>query len=428
MKARTMTLFALLAALALIVAGCGGNDGDDETARGPAPAETGTAPAETEMEMEMENSDAAAAGVEGEAADLRIALGRLFGEHALLAQFATQKGFAGKDDFEAIGNSLDANSVDIADAIGSVYGDEAREQFLDGDNMWRDHISFFVDYTTALAQEDEAGQQQAVQNLQAYIGEFSTFLADATGAPQEAVTEAINEHVMQLKGQIDAWAASDFETSYPLLREGYAHMFMTSDAVSGAIAEQQGLDQSGVTQQASDLRLTLGRLLGEHTILAIVATQKGYDGEADFEQIAAALDANSVEVADAIGSVYGDEAGQQFLDGDNMWRDHISFFVDYTTALAAGDEAAQNQAVQNLQAYVGTFSAFLAEATGLPEEALTEGITEHVNQLKGQIDAYAAGDYAQAYELSRGAYHHMWETGTTLSGAIVEQDPESFSG
>ncbi|HVM16156.1 MAG TPA: hypothetical protein VM290_01055 [Gaiellaceae bacterium] len=416
-------LVALVAALALIAAGCGGSGNDDEATPGTTAAETEASQTDTGMDH-----GAASAGVESEAVDLRIALGRLFGEHALLAQFATQKGYAGKEDFEAIANALDGNSVDIADAIGSVYGDEARTQFLDGDDMWRAHIGYFVDYTTALAKEDKAGQQKAVENLQAYVGEFSTFLAEATGAPQEAVTEAITEHVNQLKGQIDAWAANDFQTAYPLLREAYGHMFMTSDAVSGAIAEQQGLDDGGVSQGAADLRLTLGRLLGEHTILAIAATQKGYDGEMDFEQIAAALDANSVELAEAIGSVYGEEAKTTFLDGENMWRDHIRFFVEYTTALAKNDEAAQNQAVQNLQAYVGTFSAFLAEATGLPEEALTEGITEHVNQLKGQIDAYAAGDHAEAYELTRQAYHHMWETGTTLSGAIVEQDPESFSG
>jgi len=426
MKAKTLALFALLAALALVVAGCGGNGGDDEAAGDGTPTQTETA--QTQTGMEMDHGGDGASAVESEATDVRMTLGRLMGEHALLAQFATQKGFAGQEDFEAIGQSLDANSVDLADTIGSVYGDEARQQFLDGDNMWRDHIQFFVDYTTALAQEDQAGQDQAVQNLQAYVGEFSTFLAEATGAPQEAVTEAINEHVMQLKGQIDAWAANDFQTSYPLLREGYAHMYMTSDAVSGAIIEQQDLDNGNVNEAAAGLRQTLGRLLGEHTILAIVATQKGFRGEEDFEQIAAALDANAVELADAIGSVYGDEARTQFLDGEHMWRDHIRYFVDYTTALAQEDQAGQDQAVQNLQAYVGEFSAFLAEATGLPQEDLSDGISMHVDQLKGQIDAFAAGDHTQAYETTREAYHHMWDTATLLSGAIVEGNPEAFSG
>jgi hypothetical protein len=47
--------------------------------------------------------------------------------------------------------------------------------------------------------------------------------------------------------------------------------------------------------------------------------------------------------------------------------------------------------------------------------------------LKGQIDAYAAGDYERAYSLFRRAYEHMIMTGDTLAGAIVKQNPDMFS-
>ncbi|HWM13336.1 MAG TPA: hypothetical protein VNO56_02520 [Gaiellaceae bacterium] len=183
-----------------------------------------------------------------------------------------------------------------------------------------------------------------------------------------------------------------------------------------------------VLSPAADLRSTLDTLLGEHALLAMVATQKGYDGEADFEAVAAALDENSVELSQAIGSVYGDEAAQQFLDGPALWRDHIGFFVDYTVGLAKKDKAARQEAVENLEGYTGAFSGFLAEATGLPQDALQESITEHVMQLKGQIDAYAAGDYEEAYRLFRQAYEHMVMTGDTLAEAIVKQNPDEFGG
>ena len=143
---------------------------------------------------------------------------------------------------------------------------------------------------------------------------------------------------------------------------------------------------------AADLRVTLDTLLGEHALLAVAAAQKGFDGAADFEAAAAALYANSVEVSEAIGSVYGDEAAQMFLDGPSLWRDHIGFFVDYTVGLAKKDTAAQQEAVDNLTGYSGAFSGFLAGATGLPQDALQDGIQMHIGQLKGQIDAYAAKD------------------------------------
>ncbi len=179
---------------------------------------------------------------------------------------------------------------------------------------------------------------------------------------------------------------------------------------------------------AADLRVTLDRLLGEHTLLAIVATQKGFDGDEDFEAIAAALDRNSVELADAIGSVYGDEAHKEFLDGDLKWRAHIGFFVDYTVGLAENDKAAQKKAVGNLKGYIESFSAFLAQAAELPQDALRQSITEHVNQLKGQIDAYSQGDHERAYDQLRDAYAHMFMTGDTLADGIVKQSPDEFRG
>jgi hypothetical protein len=52
----------------------------------------------------------------------------------------------------------------------------------------------------------------------------------------------------------------------------------------------------------------------------------------------------------------------------------------------------------------------------------------HITQLKGAIDAYAAGDYEQAYTLTREAYAHMVATGDTLAAAIVQQSPDKFEG
>ena len=131
--------------------------------------------------------------------------------------------------------------------------------------------------------------------------------------------------------------------------------------------------------------------------------------------------------AHAIASVYGDEAGQKFLDGKFLWRDHIEFFVDYTVGLAKKDKAAQDKAVGNLMGYNAASAQFLADATGLPQQAVQDGLEMHLMQLKGQIDAYAAGDYEQAYALAREAYAHMYELGTTLAGAIVAQSPDKFS-
>ena len=60
--------------------------------------------------------------------------------------------------------------------------------------------------------------------------------------------------------------------------------------------------------------------------------------------------------------------------------------------------------------YIQVQAAFFAKATGLPKQALVNDLTAHVLQLKGQLDAYAAGNYAQAYTLTNAAYAHMGMT------------------
>lgn len=406
------TAAALAIAVAALAAGCGG--GGDASPSGTT--STGTTHTDT-----TGMGTKAEASVSSPAVDTRVTLDRLLGEHALLAMFATQKGLKGEDDFEAIAGALDANSTDLAEVVGSVYGEDASKKFLDGDLLWRFHIRQFVAYTQGLAKGDPAAQKQAVKRLNGYVEAQSAFFASATGAPKQAVRDALTHHVADLKGQVDAYAKGDYAASYGTLRMAYADMYPTGDALSGAIAEQQSLDAGDVTPAAADLRVALGRLLGEHAYLAMVATQKGLKGAPDFEAIAAALDANSRELASAIGSLYGAAAAKQFLDGKLLWRFHIGQFVAYTSAVAKGDEAGQKAAVSKLMGYVEAQSAFLAKATGADKEAVRAALERHVMELKGQLDAYAAGDYEEAYRLARRAHAHMWETADALATAIVAQ-------
>ena len=208
----------------------------------------------------------------------------------------------------------------------------------------------------------------------------------------------------------------------------------TSALTVGVIAATAGNGSSSGTTQMhashamtastltrSDLRNTLNRLLGEHAVLAMNATNLGVTGSKSFPAAAKALDRNSVELSKAIGSIYGAKAAKMFLDGPFQWRAHIGFFVDYTVALAKKDKASQNKAVANLQTYTVRHGDFLAGATGLPKLAVRNDLLGHVLELKGQLDAYASGNYARASDTYRKAYHHMFMTGDLLAGAIAKQ-------
>ena len=193
----------------------------------------------------------------------------------------------------------------------------------------------------------------------------------------------------------------------------------TSDAMSHSMMSMTSAAQT--TPTAADLRVNLDNLFGEHAVLAMNATNAGVTGSKAFPAAAKALDANSVALSKAIASVYGTKAGRTFLDGRFMWRAHIKFFVDYTVAVAKHDKAGQARAVANLKTYTVKFGDFLAGATGLPKAAVRNDLLGHVLELKGQLDAFAAGKYPKATVLYHNAYNHMFMTGDLVAGAIAKQ-------
>ncbi|HUR49270.1 MAG TPA: hypothetical protein VMY88_07080 [Acidimicrobiales bacterium] len=404
LKQKTLRLGAGLLTVGLLAGACGGDTKEDTTAAA-AGSDGSSESAEkgggdygkaykeirTAYHHMYDTSDALAGAIatqngfaeEGnKAADTRVVLTRLLGEHALLAANATVQGLSAAPDFAAAAAALDENSVELAKVIGSVYGEEAENEFL---KQWRDHIRMFVDYTTATAKDDSAGKEKAVAELGGYVKNFGSFLAGAVGLPEDAVQNSLKEHVGQLAGAIDAAKAGDFAGAYGKVREAYHHMGITAAVLSEAIAKQQGLGDS--TTKSAETRSLLGAQLGEHAALASLATAKGLTAAPDFEAVANGLDANSVELSKTIGSVYGDAAANEFL---KQWRDHIRMFVDYTTATAKNDSAGQEKAVAELGGYVKNFGSFLAGAVGLPDSAVQDALNMHVGQLKGAVDAFAA--------------------------------------
>jgi hypothetical protein len=194
-------------------------------------------------------------------------------------------------------------------------------------------------------------------------------------------------------------------------------------------APADGMDTDGNAVPTSDtkaaaLRASLTALLQEHVYLAGIATGTALSGDA-LEAPAAALDENSQALADAIGSVYGDEAGEAFL---GLWRSHIDMFVDYTTGVATGDEARKQGAIDDLTRYAGDFAAFLADANpNVDPDTVVGELTHHVGTLTAAIDAQGAGDPAR-FTLLREAAGHMDTTAAYLAEAIVAQHPDAFTG
>ena len=171
------------------------------------------------------------------AADLRVLLNALERQHVDLASAAVRAGFDGHASFGKTAAELDKNSVALADAVASIYGPSARDPFL---AIWRSHIGFFVDYTVAAKAGDKAKMDKAVKNLtEGYVPAIADFFSKANpNLPRDAVAQLVTQHVLFLKGAVDAYGAGDYGASYGKQTEAYNQIGSIADVLAGGIVKQ----------------------------------------------------------------------------------------------------------------------------------------------------------------------------------------------
>ncbi|TLP72892.1 hypothetical protein [Nesterenkonia sphaerica] len=328
---------------------------------------------------------------QSEAAELRGQLTALFQEHVYLAGIAVATAYhAGpdSDEFALAAETVDENSVALADAVGDLAGDDARESFL---RNWREHIDYFVNYAVAAEAGDQEGMDQAVADLTEYADGVGMFFDRTTDGAlnADAVTESIIGHIETLAGAVDSLAAGD-PAAFANLKAAADHMVMGAATMAEGLSEAADLE-GDPNDDASELRSALTANLNEHVYVAGIAVFVGYTEEDGleseaFEAAAGVVDDNAVQLADAVGGLAGDEQRDPFLD---LWRDHIGYFVDYAGAVAEGDDDAAESALMALDAYRSDAGAFFEDISGgeLPAEDVEDGLSTHVQTVAGAIDS-----------------------------------------
>jgi hypothetical protein len=359
------------------------------------------------------------------AAELRVDLDRLLAEHAFLTIEQMRSGLSNAPDFAAAATAVEANSTEVAAAIGSIYGESAVEPFGD---IWRSHIGYLVDYAIGLREENAAAREAALQGLGDYRAKLNTFLGDANpGVDLDEIAAALDTHTAQLIEFIDATHDGDHGGAYALEREAYPHMFEVGDALAKVIANRFPDRYPGVDvaySAAGTLRVTLDRLLAEHAFLAAEAMRAGLAEAPDFAAAAEAIGGNSTDLAAVVEAAYGAEAAGAFRD---LWDAHIAGYVDFIEASREGDEAGRTAARSSVDTYANQLASFLAAANPhLDAAALAQLFQMHADHLTGQVEAFAAEDYEETYALVRTGYRHMFDAGEALAQGIATQMPDKF--
>jgi hypothetical protein len=362
-----------------------------------------------------------------EAAQLRAALTSLLNDHVWLAGNALDTAVKKKGDLKdphVVGavKALDANSVALAKAVGSVYPD-AEKPFL---ASWRQHIGFFVNYTLGKATKNDKQIAKAKADLDKYRTSFGELINSVVPElPADAVAEELKPHVASLYAAIDASVAGkpDYQAK---LTMAAGHMLMTADVLAGGIAQNKGLE-GDVDGTASTVRATLTQQLQDHVWLAgnaidTALSKKGNLKDPQVVGAVKALDANSVALAKTVGSVYPD-AEKPFLAS---WRQHIGFFVSYTLGKATKNEKQAAKAKADLNNYRTSFGELINSVIPqLPADAVAKELVPHVDTLIAAIDADIAGRADYQSKLTVAADHMPMTAAILTSGIVANKKIES---
>jgi hypothetical protein len=362
-----------------------------------------------------------------EAAALRATLTSLLSDHVWLAGNALDTAVSKKGDLkdpQVVGavRALDANSVALSKAIGSVYPD-AEKPFL---ASWRQHIGFFVNYTLGKATKNDKQVDKAKADLDAYRTSFGQLINSVVPElPADAVADELKPHVQSLYAAIDASVAGkpDYQTKLSVAAD---HMAMAADILAGGIAKNKGLE-GDVDGMASTVRATLTSQLSAHIWLAGNALDTAVQKKGDLkdpEVVGAvkALDANSVALAKTLGSVYPD-AEKPFLAS---WRQHIGFFVNYTLGKATKNDKQVDKAKADLDAYRTSFGQLINSVIPeLPADAVAKELIPHVDTLYAAIDASVAGKPDYQTKLTKAADHMPMTAAILTSGIVANKKIES---
>lgn len=118
------------------------------------------------------------------------------------AEQLVEAGSADDPAAQAAATLVEGSGEDLANAIGSATGTDARQSFLD---VWRPHLDAVLAYAQAAATGGDTGAARGA--LDAASAQVATTLSGLIGGAD--VTTGIDQHVQTLTAAVDALAAGD---------------------------------------------------------------------------------------------------------------------------------------------------------------------------------------------------------------------------
>ena len=206
-------------------------------------------------------------------------------------------------------------------------------------------------------------------------------------------------------------------------------------AIAYPIAHMMGKDSvkqttssvaASTDTKAAGLRVTLNNLLREHVTTNLTVSYNIIDKVSD-AKMQASLDAqtaNAVAIANAVGSIYGDDAKAAIT---TPFVDHLTQSNNYAKAVLAGDTAGEASSLAALQVNLRQIAdVFHSVIPSLSSDTLYGALNDHEALMNKVAVAYQSGDYTMAYQLEDQALTQISGGADAIAGGILAAKPDSF--
>jgi len=364
----------------------------------------------------------AANAADSKAADLRVRLDGLLGEHVIVIAKNSLAATANRsDEYRGYATLLTTNGTDLSDVIGSAFGATAAAGF---DQIWSAQNNYYVDYTVGLVSHNAAKSNGAASGLlNGFVPQFAQFMSSMSSIPLDPITQLSREQVLETKAMIDDQAALNNAKTFADLQRAYAQASRIGDALASAIANKFPDKFPGdPANKAVDFRVALNNLLEEHSYLATMTTSATAAGR-NAEQ-AAALNALAAN-ADALGTVFsqafGTVIGTRF---DQVWGARDAELVVYA---GSADAATRQAAFADLtMTFVAQFGSLIDDATNLAGAAVSNPIQLQIEATVRTIDDQRSQSATQVAGDDHTAAAAMIPMGDLIATAAVAKNPGKF--
>jgi hypothetical protein len=193
-------------------------------------------------------------------------------------------------------------------------------------------------------------------------------------------------------------------------------------------AEGHGHGQAGAalpTDSQVAFHDQMRKLWEDHVTWTRLAIVTFADGSPGFNETAARLLQNQVDIGDAIKPFYGDAAGNQLT---SLLHDHITIAVELLQAAKAHDTAAFNDANTRWYANANDIADFLAAANprSWPDDVMRSMMKTHLDQTLNEAVDELGGNYSDSVTEYEAIHLHMLDMADLLSNGIMRAFPQHF--